>query len=867
MLFLHDKYLSFDKIILSQIYKYKKLLMKFNIRIILLTCLILLLVIIYFSNVGTEHSKEKFSNITENNNFQNILDLKKSKTMKKSKSSNNNDYGYLEVKTLSGNPIYDKLEKYVKKYDTNLIYNLNGLNPNIPLVITYDNQSVRNEKNESFVNFLKGLNHYKYNFIVCGINTKWDGWYGRYLTYLELLDNIPPTQLIFVTDSRDVLVNDSPTEFAKNYDKLRTIYNDDAKNKIIFGTEIGCCVNQMWHYSPGSVFFNISPNAMEDEKNKFANEVIGEKNKSIMGFKSLYQSKSITPSNLIQIETKYNNSNYNSHSTYSLERANNIFPNGKEFPWEHWIKWNNLFKKRFTEAKYKYQLDNVSNNSLDDAYPIIKLNFGMLVGTCFNVLKMLRTFDLRAGEDDQHLASEFFYARPEMVILDYTQILLSNTGYKHSFRKCTAKTMNNTHYNVNFNDHLNEHDEYVDMNVYTREDIPERGIMYGFDIQNLKYFFTYDKIISFPCFIQSPGKDWNCYNELLYRLPYCDDKMCSYYYNLEQTQKYNIRDIITHEYKNQSGDMKIEWLLHNILNPLYWALNLYIVNDIYQITKSLNLADTFVLIDSGNLLGYYRFENLPSQHVMPWDDDFDLGWYSKNKFKSEQIEDFFKEIIKKGYEIFIYYKEIYTPYSSSEKDHFTIRLSAENILQIPTLLSRYEIVLFNVAIGVPKYKEILKMFNMNLDFEEKYVDSTIKIPSVDIFMYEFNPETKSYEYNKLFGAGYKISLPEKYVVPIKNIKYNNVDVSIPANTKEVLNIVYTQNFSGSYSKLDTIVIKRHTGSNDDANKNEMNKFNDMNLTSSDKNILLITKIYNNFVNKYFEIVNSNETIKKIILTG
>ena len=34
---------------------------------------------------------------------------------------------------------------------------------------------MHHEKNESFVNFLKGLNHYKYNFIVCGINTKWDG--------------------------------------------------------------------------------------------------------------------------------------------------------------------------------------------------------------------------------------------------------------------------------------------------------------------------------------------------------------------------------------------------------------------------------------------------------------------------------------------------------------------------------------------------------------------------------------------------------------------------------------------------------------------------------------------------------------------
>ena len=80
----------------------------------------------------------------------------------------------------------------------------------------------------------------------------------------------------------------------------------------------------------------------------------------------------------------------------------------------------------------------------------------MLVGLNKNILNMFRLFNMKSGEDDQHLASEFFYMRPEIVILDYTQILLSNTGYKHSFRKCTSKTMNNTNYNINFNDLLNE---------------------------------------------------------------------------------------------------------------------------------------------------------------------------------------------------------------------------------------------------------------------------------------------------------------------------------------------------------------------------------------------------------------------------
>lgn len=820
--------------------------MKICTKTILIISLVIIVIILFF----IYKNQEGFKSIDNSDYFQRLSDVKKSKIMKKTKYEDKEDYKDLELKIISSNPEYERLNKYLKKYDINFIYNLENLEPNIPLVITYDNQSVSNEKNESFVNFLKGLIHYKYNFIVCGINTKWDGWYGRYITYLELLENIPQTQLIFITDSRDVLVNNSPAEFVSNYNKLKKVYDDEQGNKIIFGTEVGCCVNQMWHFSPGTVFKNI-----DIDKINSTNEEI--KNK-------IYYNTTSESKRLKQIEREQNRSEYNLHPTFSLIRNEENYSNGKTFPWEHWVNWNNLFIDRFSDAIKKYDL-----GIKDDKYPIIKLNFGLMVGICSSILKFLKTIDLRVGEDDQHLASEFFFSRPEMVILDYTQILLSNTGYKHSFRRCTSKTMNNVHYNVNFNDHLNDHDEYIDFNVYTREDIPERGIMYGFDIQSLKYFFTYNNIISYPSFIQSPGKDWNCYNELLYRLPYCDEKMCSYYYNLDKTQKYNIRDIIIHEYKNQNGSQKIICILQNLLNPLYWALNLYIVKDIYQIMNSdlMKKANTFILLDSGNLMGYVRFDSiLPNQHIMPWDDDFDLGWYSKNKFDKKTIDDFFKQIIKYGYEIFIYYKEIGTPYSSSEKEHYTMRLNSQNILQIPVLLYRYEIVLFNISIGTTKYKEILKQFNMSTEYEEKYMDGSIKIPSVDIFMYEFNESTQSYIYPKLFGAGYNISIPSKYIEPIKNTTYNKINVQEPANSKAVLSVVYEQNYSGNYKNLDMVVIKRHLSKDDKENEKELEKFNSLGLRIYDKDIMLITKIFNNFVNKYYEIINSNETIKKIITT-
>lgn len=823
--------------------------MKLSEKIIFIIILILVLVVLY---INFFHRCEKYTNMHSiNDGYQNITNLKKNKITKKIRIKN--DYQELEIRNLTPNPIYDKLSIHLKKYSINHLYNLENLELNMPLVITYDNLSIKNEKNESFTNFIKGLNHYKYNFIVCGINNKWDGWYGRYKIYLELLNVIPDEQLLFITDSRDVLVNDSSNDFKKKYENLIDIYNDKQKNKIIFGTEIGCCVNQMWHYFPGDVFKNINEDLISNIKDKINKNVIDSNDKNIELINLLGK-----------IEIEENNSEYNNHPTYNLYREENkIYTNGNEFPWEPWKNWNNFFKQKLIEALKKYKLPTINNE-----YPLIKLNFGMMVGINDKILKMLKLFDLRSGEDDQHLASEFFYKRPEMVILDYTQILLSNTGYKHAFRKCTSKTMNNTYYNVNFNDHLNDHDEYIDMNVYTREDIPEQGVMYGFDFQNLKYFFTYDDVISYPCFIQSPGKDWNCYNELLYRMPYCDEKMCSYYYNLEQTQKYNVRDIIIHEYKNQNSDLKIEWILLNLLNPLYWALNLYIVKDIFDIIyEKMKNYNTAILLNSNNLLGYYQFKNLKNQNIQPWNDNFNLAWFI-NKLKLTQLaqilEDFFKNIIQKGYEIFVYYKEIYTNYSLNEKDYFTIKLNSENILQISSLLSKYEIVLFNILIAEHKYFEILKLFNMDNDYEEKYIDGKIQIPSIDILIFEFNSLNKSFEYNKLFGIGHPISIPENIIIPIQNIKFNNLDLKIPNDLNKYLKLIYSNNKLNKNSNFEIIKIQKYFDNEED--KKKLSNFNKLEINIKDSSIILITKIYNNFINKYFEIINSKDTIKKIIST-
>jgi len=147
--------------------------MKISIRIILILLLLVLLYILYSQGAD---KKENFKNFNDSDYFHRFKDIKKSKIVKKTKYEDKDDYNDLEIKIPSTDSKYTNLNNYLKKYEINFIYNLEKIDVNIPLVITYDNQSVRNEKNESFVNFLKGLNHYKYNFIVCGINTRWMVW-------------------------------------------------------------------------------------------------------------------------------------------------------------------------------------------------------------------------------------------------------------------------------------------------------------------------------------------------------------------------------------------------------------------------------------------------------------------------------------------------------------------------------------------------------------------------------------------------------------------------------------------------------------------------------------------------------------------
>jgi hypothetical protein len=299
------------------------------------------------------------------------------------------------------------------------------------------------------------------------------------------------------------------------------------------------------------------------------------------------------------------------------------------------------------------------------------------------------------------------------------------------------------------------------------------------------------------------------------------------------------------------------------MNPIYIACDLIITNDIYNILQHIkyNPINIHLTLDGGNALGYFRYKNNPHGQYMPWDDDIDLALFC-DKFDNNYLKLFFNDLLDKNYEIFLYYKDKKNPYSSSVKDHYMGRISKniniDNYINMDNLfdpINNYEIILFNVYIPADKYKTILNYFNININDEQKYDDNTIKIPSVDIFIYELNNIKTEYIYNKLFGWGSVISYNKNDIIPIKQIKYNNININIPHNIEYFLNSLYGYTSS---NPLNIIKIRRH-----DSITN-YDDFNNQNIKIDDRNIIILIDIYNDYINMYYDKIIKNNLLNRPI---
>jgi hypothetical protein len=640
----------------------------------------------------------------------------------KNKNSNNIDYIYI--------PFF----KYINNQTDNIVHIMN-LDITKPLIISYDNDPKNIDTKGATDNYIRGLEYYTYNYIIVGIGKKWNGWYGRLVEYIKILQTLPKEQLVVITDARDVLINTSESEFINNYNELLQKYNDIKREKIVFSSEYGCCVGPMRQYDPGTIF---------SKKKKIKQAPFMDENNNINGM----------------------------------------------YPWgnnklrdEPFLKFYNFFIEKFLETRIKYNLN------LPDDYKLICLNFGMCLGKVESILEMFKFFNIQKYEDDQHLASEYFYIFPERIILDYEQKIFTNTGYKHNIRKCTGKTEKNIHFKLDFNEDIESNEINNKTNQTTIRDDIEKGQMYYFDDELKKYIYVYNDLKTSPTFFQSPGRDWNCYNDIIYKLPYCNKYICSYYKDKNNTKLLNIKDIIYTEYNKKEGDINlVNEIIENILNPIDVAIRLKMINMIY---KYIIQTDIKIILIGSSLLGYQKYNNLNNNILcfMPWEKKLMLGMYYENE-NNEILNNIFENIINENYELEIYYKNKGVNISK----YNTKKINKENKKIIKNILTNYDIRIITIYYPKDKYDKILKEYNNS---NENNI-----IPNITIYIFKYNNITNEYEFNSniyinefidsLFKDNY-IKISKKNIFPIKKINYNTISLYIPNNIDKYIKQYYKYN--------------------------------------------------------------------------
>lgn len=131
-------------------------------------------------------------------------------------------------------------------------------------------------------------------------------------------------------------------------------------------------------------------------------------------------------------------------------------------------KWKDMFSNHAAKHKIQYK---------DDDRRSIHINAGIYMGTVKNIKKMYDLLNIDNLEDDQILISEIFYLYPEMFLLDYHRSFFSNSHVWDTHNKKSIKEDTGCPFVIGDKKKLKD----TNSNTY-------------------------------PYFIHTPGKHWNCYN-------------------------------------------------------------------------------------------------------------------------------------------------------------------------------------------------------------------------------------------------------------------------------------------------------------------------------------------------------------------
>ena len=85
--------------------------------------------------------------------------------------------------------------------------------------------------------------------LVMGAGEKWTGFSAKWKSVYKFCKEVAKSEdIVIVTDARDVLCNRSLRGFVGAFNKV-----SGGGSKLVFGSEVGCCVDPMKEYGPGEI--------------------------------------------------------------------------------------------------------------------------------------------------------------------------------------------------------------------------------------------------------------------------------------------------------------------------------------------------------------------------------------------------------------------------------------------------------------------------------------------------------------------------------------------------------------------------------------------------------------------------------------
>ena len=234
------------------------------------------------------------------------------------------------------------------------------------------------------------------NLHVVGQGTEFRGFGAKWLLVLESLKNsdLSPEDIVVVADNRDVMINmhkeQQLPEAIKAFKGYIAEVCDDHNGAVLISAEKGCCVAALTHNNPGD-FFNDDGSrgqrTCDTSQQSCAWRYVSEIHEATDG---IHQSKFTDE----KVLTK---------------------------PWE-------VFQKFIARYRNINQTGNGSDQKgMSDS---VFLNMGLLAGRKKDVESFISSLDLKPFEDDQAVATDFFYRYPEKIVLDYNSIALGSFGFE-----------------------------------------------------------------------------------------------------------------------------------------------------------------------------------------------------------------------------------------------------------------------------------------------------------------------------------------------------------------------------------------------------------------------------------------------------